>query len=64
MNILLFLTYVYIRYITDETAVTAYQCYRKLCSGQCCPDYVRNGILAYYLLSTVQYILYKAFCSL
>ncbi len=51
----------YIRYITEESAVTAYQCYRKLCSGQCGHDYVRNGILAYYLLSTVQYILYTAF---
>ncbi len=32
----------YIRNSTDESAVTAYQCYRKLCSGQCGHDYVWN----------------------
>ncbi len=36
----------YIRNITDESAVTAYQCYRKLCSSQCGHDYVWNETLA------------------
>lgn len=44
--------------ITYESAATAFQCYRKSCSGQCCHDYVRNGILAVF---TLLYILYTAF---